>query len=78
MRFCDDDACDYCPLADRPDMAPCLRQKALFCMWLSKTCAAGGRGALEELSFEFMEEARSIEKELSVPPAASTASVGGF
>ena len=70
MRFCDDDACDDCSLADQPDPAPCLRQKALFCIWLSKTRAGGGRAALEELSFEFMEEARSIEKELSVLPAA--------
>ena len=37
MRFCDDDACPDCSLADRPDRAPCLRQKALFCMSLSKT-----------------------------------------
>jgi len=77
MRFCDGDACADCPLADRPDMAPCLRQKALFCMRLAKTRAGWGRDALEELSFEFMAEARAIEQELSVPAAASAAAVGG-
>ena len=69
MRFCDDDACADCLLADRPDMAPCLRQKALFCMSLSKTRTGWGRTALEELSFEYMEEARAIERELSIPLA---------
>ena len=70
MRFCDDDACAYCSLADRPDMAPCVRQKALFCMWLStQTKDAYFRAALEGLSLELMDEARAVEKEWAIPAA---------
>ena len=39
-------------------------------MSLSKTRTGWGRTVLEELSFKYMEEARAIERELSVPPAA--------
>jgi hypothetical protein len=63
MRFCDADACANCPMADRPNIAPCLRQKAQFCMWLSTMPYYGSRAALEELSFELMEEACAVEKE---------------
>ena len=68
MRFCDADACTDCLLADRPDMAPCLRQKARFCMWLSTTQPRSGRAALERLSLELMDEASAIEKEFAIPP----------
>ena len=34
-----------------------------------KRAPAAGRTALEELSFEYMEEARVIERELSIPLA---------
>ena len=70
MRFCDEDACTCCSLADRPDMAPCLRQKALFCMWLStQTEGSDARAALEELSLELMDDARAVEKECAIPAA---------
>jgi hypothetical protein len=39
-------------------------------MRLSATRTGWGRTALEALSFELMDEARAIEKELAVPPAA--------
>jgi hypothetical protein len=70
MRFSDDDACTDCSLADQPEMAPSLRQKALFCMWLStQTKDAYFRAALEGLSLSLMDEARAVEKECAIPAA---------
>jgi hypothetical protein len=40
-------------------------------MWLStQTKAAFARAGLEELSLELMDEARALEKEISIPPAS--------
>jgi hypothetical protein len=38
-------------------------------MWLSTTRDGWGRTALERLSFEYMDEARTIENEMSIPAA---------
>ena len=70
MRFCDIDACVGCSLANQPDMAPCLRHKAHFCLWLSRTQNTKSRAALEELGFELMDEARALAREVSIPAAA--------
>jgi len=68
MRFCDADACTCCSLADQPKMAPCLRQKAKFCMWLATTQGPKMRAMLEELSLALMAEASALELETSIPP----------
>jgi hypothetical protein len=65
MRFCDAEACNHCLLADGPNVAPCLRQKAQFCMWLSTMPFAGNPAALEKLSLDLMDEACAVDKELN-------------
>jgi len=69
MRFCDSDACQFCALADQPDIAPCHRRKALFCMGLSKAQTPPLRAALEELSLQLMDEATALDRERAIPLA---------
>lgn len=67
MGFCHSDACQFCPLADQPNMARCRRQWGLFCMKLSETQTPELRAALEELSFLLMDEAAAFEREHAIP-----------
>ena len=69
MHLCDADECTCCSLADRPDMAPCLRQKAQSCMRLATRLGREAGAALEMLSLELMEEARGLEREYAIPAA---------
>jgi hypothetical protein len=61
MKSCDSEACQDCAL---PEGTPaCLRQKATFCISLAKkTSSPAIRAALEEMSFNLMEEANTLEQ----------------
>jgi hypothetical protein len=68
MYFCSAEQCALCFLVS--GSAGCLRKQATRCMRLSKTVARRGvRDALEELSLILMDEARALDKELSLAPA---------
>jgi hypothetical protein len=70
MYFCSAEECTLCFLVN--GSAGCLRKQATRCMRLSKTVARHGvRDALEELSLILMDEARSLDKELTLDPAAA-------
>lgn len=62
MKFCDADACQSCAL---PEGSPaCLRQKAHFCVWVSKKASNQVvRAALEQMSLDLMEEANALDRE---------------
>jgi hypothetical protein len=62
MRIFDADACFRCPLADRPGTRPCTRQRAQYCMWLSKPKRGEARVALGKLSRDLTDEARADER----------------